>query len=57
MDQNLTTEPLYGSERISPPDRIGKKPSTEAMTDDQKINLAAARILKEYRAAFEELAK
>ena len=57
MEQNLKNEPLHGSESISPPDRIGAEPSTEAMTDDQKINLAAVRILKEYRAAFEELAK
>ena len=27
------------------------------MTGDEKIDLGAARILKEYRAAFEELAK
>lgn len=27
------------------------------MTDDEKINLVSARILKEYREAFEELAK
>lgn len=28
-----------------------------AMTDDEKIDDAAARILKEYRRAFEELAR
>ena len=27
------------------------------MTDDEKINAAAERILNQYRAAFEELAK
>ncbi len=27
------------------------------MTDDEKIDVVAARILKEHRAAFEELAK
>lgn len=27
------------------------------MTDDEKIDFVAARILKKYRAAFEELAK
>ena len=27
------------------------------MTDDEKINFVAARVLKEYRRAFEELAK
>lgn len=27
------------------------------MTDDEKIDLIAARVLKEYRRAFEELAK
>jgi len=27
------------------------------LTDDEKIDIAAARILKKYRAAFEELAK
>lgn len=27
------------------------------LTDDEKIDVAAARILKKYRAAFEELAK
>ena len=27
------------------------------MTDDEKIDMVAARILKEHRAAFEELAK
>lgn len=29
----------------------------DAMTDDEKIDAAAARILKEYRRAFEELAR
>ncbi len=27
------------------------------LTDDEKIDIAAARILKKYRSAFEELAK
>ena len=27
------------------------------MTDDEKIDFVAARVLKQYRAAFEELAK
>ncbi len=27
------------------------------MTDDEKIDFVAARVLREYRAAFEELAK
>ena len=31
--------------------------STVDMTDDEKIDFIAARILKQYRAAFEELAK
>lgn len=31
--------------------------STIEMTDDEKIDFVAARILKQYRAAFEELAK
>ena len=31
--------------------------STVEMTDDEKIDFIAARILKQYRAAFEELAK
>ncbi len=31
--------------------------SSIEMTDDEKIDFVAARILKEYRAAFEELAK
>lgn len=30
---------------------------TEEMTDDEKIDIVAACILKEYRQAFEELAK
>lgn len=31
--------------------------STFEMTDDEKIDLVAARVLKKYREAFEELAK
>ncbi len=31
--------------------------TTIEMTDDEKIDFVAARILKEYRGAFEELAK
>lgn len=31
--------------------------TTIDMTDDEKIDLVAARILKKYRKAFEELAK
>ena len=31
--------------------------TTIEMTDDEKIDLVAARILKKYRRAFEELAK
>ena len=31
--------------------------STLEMTDEEKIDFIAARILKQYRAAFEELAK
>jgi hypothetical protein len=31
--------------------------NNEQMTDDEKIDLAAAHILKIYRPAFEELAK
>ena len=30
---------------------------TKAMTDDEKIDVVARRILEEYRPAFEELAK
>lgn len=32
-------------------------PDNTPMTDDEKIDLAAARILELYRPAFEELAK
>ncbi len=31
--------------------------TTIEMTDDEKIDFVAARVLREYRAAFEELAK
>lgn len=31
--------------------------TTVEMTDDEKIDFVAARILKKYRSAFEELAK
>ena len=31
--------------------------TTPEMTEDEKIDFVAARILKNYRAAFEELAK
>lgn len=31
--------------------------TTIEMTDDEKINFIAARVLKQYRRAFEELAK
>ena len=31
--------------------------TTIEMTDDEKIDFVAARVLKEYRRAFEELAK
>jgi antitoxin Phd len=34
-----------------------EKDNTIEMTDDEKIDFVAARILKLYRAAFEELAK
>lgn len=35
---------------------LEKEPEIE-MTDDEKIDFVAARILKKYRKAFEELAK
>ncbi len=35
---------------------LDKEPQIE-MTEDEKIEFVAARILKEHRAAFEELAK
>ena len=35
---------------------LEKKPPFE-MTDDEKVDVVAARILKKHRAAFEELAK
>lgn len=34
-----------------------EKDSTVEMTDEEKIDFVAARVLKHYRAAFEELAK
>ena len=34
-----------------------EKDTSIEMTDDEKIDFVAARILKEYRRAFEELAK
>ena len=40
--------------------QLQKKPKQEKnkeMTDDEKIDAAAARILQQYRKAFEELAK
>ncbi len=33
------------------------KDTVPEMTDDEKIDFVAARILREYRSAFEELAK
>ena len=39
---------------IAPIDK--QNPEIE-MTDDEKIDFVAARVLKEYRRAFEELAK
>ena len=35
----------------------GKNDASAEMTDDEKIDMAAAQILKLYRPAFEELAK
>lgn len=35
---------------------LDKEPQIE-MTEDEKLNFVAARILREHRAAFEELAK
>ena len=34
-----------------------EKDTTIEMTDDEKIDFVAARVLKQYRQAFEELAK
>ena len=34
-----------------------EKDTTIEMTDDEKIDFVAARVLKQYRRAFEELAK
>ncbi len=36
--------------------KMGENPLLD-LTDDEKIDIVAARILKRYRAAFEELAK
>ena len=39
------------------PEKNAKKDPCGEMTEDEKIDFIAARILKEYRRAFEELAK
>ncbi len=38
-------------------EKNSKKATSAEMTEDEKIDFVAARILKEYRRAFEELAK
>ena len=49
---------FYPSERVPEPKTIvSEQSSKREMTDDEKINAAAERILNQYRAAFEELAK
>ncbi len=58
MNQSLQKNPFPASESaaVKPKAEAGPDLVTQ-MTDDEKINLAAARILTEYRSAFEELAK
>ena len=54
MNKNL----FYHSEHAPEPKTvISEQSSKREMTDDEKINAAAERILNQYRAAFEELAK
>ena len=49
---------FYHSEQKPEPKTIVSEQYPECeMTDDEKINAAAKRILNQYRAAFEELAK
>ena len=49
---------FYHSERNPEPKTVVSEQCQEhEMTDDEKINAAAERILNQYRAAFEELAK
>ena len=46
------------NQKVSEDMRIADSNSTvDGMTDDEKIDLVAAKILEEYRRAFEELAK
>ncbi len=49
---------FYPSERVPEPKTIvSERYQEHETTDDEKINATAERILNQYRAAFEELAK
>ena len=52
----MNTNHFYHSEH-EPKTVVSEQSSKRKMTDDEKINAAAERILNQYRAAFEELAK
>lgn len=58
MNQSLQNHPFHIEKNtISAPNDNAKQDFACNMTDDEKINAAAERILNQYRAAFEELAK
>ena len=52
----MNTNHFYHSEH-EPETVVSEQSSKREMIDDEKINAAAERILNQYRAAFEELAK
>ena len=55
MTENIK-QPAPASEKTNP-EAVNDRRFTKEPTDDEKIDAAAARILTEYRRAFEELAK
>ena len=55
MTENI--KPLALASKKNNPEVLNDRRFTKEPTDDEKIDVAAARILTEYRRAFEELAK
>ena len=56
MNKNLHDCPSCEQKHAYAPQKEEPRPEPQ-MTDNEKINLVAARILEQYRPAFEELAK
>lgn len=54
----VENKPMPGGDKEQMPCREQRQmPGTENKTEEERIDIAAAQILEEYRKAFEELAK